>query len=408
MRLDSSVMEPSPWPRRVAVVWAALVLALCVRSAIYPRIHSLYPVYAQAGASWLAERDCYTSDADQYRYSPLVSCFFAPCSMLPDWLGGVLWRLLSIGLCAIAFHYYIQCAWPGPTVDPRTRAALWFLLLPLSVESMNNGQANVIVLAGLLGGAAAVSHQRWNLAAACLACAFFFKIYPLALGLLLAAAFPRKLGVPLVMAVAIGLAVPFFHLNPSYVSDQYASWLSFVAGDNRLDWKMGDGYRDAHLLVRFFFGAVSLPVARAIQLAPAAALGLLAWRGGRLRRPNKDLVHDLFCLGCCWMVLFGPSTESATYILLAPVLSFALVEAWRRQNSFVSQALLGLVLAGFVTSFVHRQLLGPGLPLYILQPLGALALFVERCCRAFPRATILSDWAPLPAECAPAQQAGPT
>ena len=39
----------------------------------------------------------------------------------------------------------------------------------------------------------AAGSERWNLAALCIAVAAFFKLYPLAFGLLLAALYPRKL-----------------------------------------------------------------------------------------------------------------------------------------------------------------------------------------------------------------------
>jgi hypothetical protein len=65
------------------------------------------------------------------------------------------------------------------------------------------------------------------------------------------------------------------------------------------------------------------------------------WAG----RGQRPLLVTVLALGCCWMTLFGPATESCTYILLAPSLAWALLDAWSRPNG---QALRAGLLASFV------------------------------------------------------------
>jgi hypothetical protein len=386
MRLEGAGEKGSQWPTPVALFWGGLLLVVCVRSFIFPHTHSVYPIYAGAGANWAAGRDCYrvSADLDHFRYSPLVSSFFVPFSLMPDSLGGVIWRLLSAGCYLAAFAWYVHAIWPGARLGPRTQTFLWLLLIPLSLESLSNGQANVLVMASLLAGVTAVARERWNLAAACLAVAFLFKLYPLAMGLLLVAAYPRQLGWRLALACVVGLVLPFALQNPDYVAEQYARWFLLLASDSRLDWPLGTGYRDAYLLLRFFVDRPPLPLYLAMQILAAAALALVAWQGRRNQWPARTLLHTLFGLGCCWMMLFGPATESSTYILLAAPLACALVEAFQGQGSTLRRAVLVLVLAIFVVSFSYRQILGPRLPLFLLQPLGALLLFCERGSRIFP------------------------
>src|SRR5207237_312863 len=110
--------------------------------------------------------------------------------------------------------------WCRSMLGPFTgsRASLLFLLmLPLAVGSLNNGQSNALVLGLLLTTVTGAATERWGLAASCTALATLFKLYPIALGLLMAATFPRRFAGRLVLALLVGLALPFALQQPHYV-----------------------------------------------------------------------------------------------------------------------------------------------------------------------------------------------
>src|SRR5207237_9491226 len=127
-----------------------------------------------------------------YRYSPLVAVCFAPFSLLPDATGAVLWRLLNVGVFIVALAWWSESVLPGP-LTRRQRVVLFLLVLPLAVGNLNNGQSNLLVLGLILMAVAALANAggpvtdswRFALAAVCLALASLFKIYPIAIGLLL-------------------------------------------------------------------------------------------------------------------------------------------------------------------------------------------------------------------------------
>src|SRR5262245_42544149 len=122
MRRDSSMAAQSPWPARIAMLWAGIVLAVCLRSYFFPHVHTVYPILANSGLNRAAGRDCDeshpSSNLDTYRYAPLVSGFFVPFSCLPDSLGGVVWRLLQTALFLAAFAWYMRDVWPGRPSSP--------------------------------------------------------------------------------------------------------------------------------------------------------------------------------------------------------------------------------------------------------------------------------------------------
>src|SRR5207249_4467291 len=104
----------------------------------------------------LAGHNLYTlTQYDVYRYSPLVAAAFVPLGSLPDWLGGVLWRLLSAAVYLSALAWWgrtmmqPRAPLPGGQPDLRDAAAmdrtglawLFLLVIPLSLDNLNNGQS---------------------------------------------------------------------------------------------------------------------------------------------------------------------------------------------------------------------------------------------------------------------------
>jgi len=386
----------------VAYLWIALSLACCLRAFLFPTNHTVYHNYANAGRNWIQGTDTYDLQRDAqsavvtrmsgYRYSPLVTVLFVPFSALPDGLGGALWRLLNFVCFFAAFAWYIREVLPGAdSLGKKGLAALWLLILPLSLGSMNNGQANVLLMALLLAAGVAAVRDRWNLTTLFLAGACFLKIYPLAIALLMLLIYPRKLGWRFALALALGVALPFALQNPGYVWGQYDNWLQLLSRDDRRDFPLNQGYRDFLLLTRFFGLTLPSKIYLAIQLAAAAAVAGVCLRGRFLNWPKQHLIQTLLALGCSWMVVFGPSTESSTFILIAPALAWALVDAFYFARPTWSRATLVLVMAMFLTTFMATWFPGGRDWFYVLQPISAVLFFVERLLRSSPVSRVEGD-----------------
>jgi hypothetical protein len=329
------------WTAWAVAAWSVALLVISTRAALVPVAQrSVYWIYADAGRHWRALDDVYRINPF-YRYSPAVSEWFAAWTLLPDQAGAVLWRLLGAGVFLAALGWWARDVLPRRLT--RTEyAALFLLALPLSVNSLNNGQVNLL-LAGLhLAALAAVARDRWNLAAVCLAAACLLKIYPLALALLLVAAFPRKLGPRLTLAVGLGLVLPFVLRPTSFVVRQYGMWFSLLGRDDRSPLPLSDWYRDAKLLLHVWDVPLNGGGYQALQLGTAAVVAAVCLAGRWAGWPRRQLLTTTLALGTCWMLLFGPATESSTFALLAPSLAWAVVEAWQRPGWR-----RGPVLAGF-------------------------------------------------------------
>jgi hypothetical protein len=313
-------------------VWFAILLVICIRVSISPRAHSVFPIFSTAGRHWLQADELYypyyfDPDLDNFRYSPLAASLFVPWSALSERVGNVLWRLFSAGF------YLGALAWWARTVLPiclnRSQHALLLLMtVPLSIGCLNNGQSNVVLIALLLASAAAVQAGCWNLAAGCVALATLFKIYPGVLGLLLALVFPKKFTVRFLLALVLGLSLAFLLQSPEYVARQYAHWWQLLMADHRQDRPISNLVsRDLWLAIRLAAIPVSSFGYRLIQFLLGSGVALLSLAGRFAGWPQRQLLTMIFALAGCWMVLCGPASESCTYILLAPILAWAVLDA---------------------------------------------------------------------------------
>jgi hypothetical protein len=365
------------WIRTAVLVWSLIVAVVCVRAAVQPYKRTLFTTWEQAGADWEQGHDLYrrswSPDQDQFRYSPLTAMLLVPFHHLPIRLGGVVWRLLNAAVLLGGFALWLRAA-PLPRT-PRQQAVLFLLLAPLSLSSLNNGQPNPLVIGLLLAALAAVDKERWSLAAGLVALATAVKVYPLALGLLLAAVYPRRFTLRLLLALALAATLPFAFQHRDYVYSQYIQWLHRLGKDNRWDWPLHMAYRDLWLLIRLFHVPLTPRGYLGVQLASAAGCATLCL-AARLRGwPRRDVLAVILVLGTCWMTLCGPATESSTYILLAPALAWTVQRAESERWPWLLGLMTRMALVLFLFCVVRG--LWPGvnrIHALGLQPQAALLL----------------------------------
>lgn len=325
---------PLSWPQLALVVWTVLLAVICGRVLLNPNSHSVLPIFTTGGQRFLDGANLYDPlpQLDFYRYSPTFAVLMAPFHLLPERLAALLWRLLNAGVFLAGLAWWLRTL-PWPLTAPQ-KAGIFLLVIPLSLGSINNGQSNPLLCGLMLATVAGVAGQRWNLAAGCIAAASLIKIYPLALGMLLALVYLRPFLPRMLLALTIGLLLPFCFQEPHYVAAQYGNWVEHLQGYDRQSMPMQLWYRDVRLLCGLWGTPLSPGVFLGVQLAAAAALAALVL-AGQLRgcRP-QELLLLVLCLSCGWIMAFGPATESCTFILLAPPLAWLLLATWVRGESW--------------------------------------------------------------------------
>jgi len=299
-----------------------VILGVTIRGIAAPHQNSVFIVFRDAGRAWVAAQPLY-SQVGKYLYSPLAAAFFAPFALLPDWAGSAFWRLLTGLTYLVAVFAWYRRFDSSSLSSSSVRVVLGlFLLLPLSIGNLNNGQASPFIIALLIFGCMAALDGRWTLAAACISFAAFFKIYPLAIGLLLAVIEPRKLSWRLALGLLIFGALSLILQRPPYVIEQYRDWwLSLGADQRRVSTELGS-WRDVWLLLRILHLPITVAGYAVLQAGAALAAAIFCWWQSRTS-DRSAVVWSAFTVGCLWITLFGPSTELATYVFIAPSVAFA-------------------------------------------------------------------------------------
>lgn len=355
----------------VAGLWAAVLLGIWIRVGLFSHSHDVFGTYADAGRKWTASQPLY-SYTRGFVYSPLVAAFFAPFSWLPISLGSVLWRVLNAALFVGAIFWWLKSE-ISSRIPESSYWLVFLLILPLSLGNFNNGQVNPMIIGLLMVAILAAYEERWTLAAFAVGFSTYLKIYPLSVGLLLVFLYPRQLGWRLALALILMGAVSFILQRPAYVLEQYQRWFSTRAADDRR-MNMDIAPRDFAMILRLLHIHLSAHMVLVLQLFAAAGAAALCVVGRLRKWSEKRLLTCVFSTGTCWMLLFGPATEDATYAMIAPVLVFALVQAlyqntlsWMRVLVCASFALLlvGLILNAFFSLKKTPALMS-------VQPFGAL------------------------------------
>jgi len=334
-------------------LWVAVLLGIWIRIGLFSHSHDVFGTYADAGRKWSASEPLY-SYTRGFVYSPLVAAFFAPFSWLPIALGSVLWRVLNVAIFVGAIFWWLK-AEINSSLSKSSYWLVFLLILPLSLGNFNNGQVNPMIIGLLMVAILAAYEERWTLSAIAVGFSAYLKIYPLSVGLLLVLLYPRQLGWRLALTLVLMGAASFILQPPAYVLEQYQRWVTTRAADDRR-MNMDIAPRDFAMILRLLHIDLSARAVLVLQMLAGAGAAILCVVGRLRKWSDQRLLTCVFTIGTCWMLLFGPATEDATYAMIAPALALALVLAfhqtapgWMRTLVCASFALLllGLVLNAF-------------------------------------------------------------
>src|SRR5262249_17190530 len=188
-----------------------------------------------------------------------------------------------------ALAWWARVALPLP-LSRMQRAGLFLLVVPLSIGSLNNAQSNALVLGLLLAALAGAATRRWNLAALCIGLACFFKLYPIAIGLLLAAVYPRPLSRRLIFFLAARLLLPVVRPRPAYVAEQYVAWVGNLINYDHHSDQAAVWYNDVLLLLRVWLVPISRQQYLVLQMAAGAAVAVLCLAARQAGWPARRLL----------------------------------------------------------------------------------------------------------------------
>ena len=329
-------------------LWFLSVVIICVRIYAHPGWHSVFPTYRNAGAAWTQQAPLYGAPGI-FLYSPLVAALFSPFTLVSQNVAEVLWRLLLGFALPLALWFNARTLFG---FSRKKFAWLFLLIVPLMLSSLNNGQANIIIIVLFLVAIGAASQSRWFTCAFCAAFAVYWKIYPIAFALLLMVVFPKKLIFRIIL-VLIGLFfVSLFLQKPSYALQQYGDWLVNLAADRRRAHEYYGRWRDFYLLLRLLGIPISTMWWTIVEVTAGAVAAAICLVGTIQRWPRATLLLGAMSLAIVWMLLFGPATEAATYVLIGVPSAYLLIASWSDVSQSALRVVSTLTYLGFVSAHI--------------------------------------------------------
>lgn len=365
----------APWMRASVILWGLLPIAYMVKVLRNPLRHSVYPIFEAATDHWWQRLPLYASyeGIDLFRYSPTFAVALTPFAVLPTILGQILWNFFGIALLLLAFRVLLREIFPERDRHWTEGQLGLFLFLTLfgSLRGIWSAQSNAHLLACAIFACAMVLRERWWAAAWLLAAAFFIKLWPIALLMLLAVFWPKKLLGRFAAAAAVLAAVPFLTGPPSYVTSRYVEFAESIERTRHMRWP---GNRDAITIIETF-GSIDSRLYMAIQLLTAAGvLGWLLWQHSRGITTQRLLTFTL-ASWAAWQLLFGPGTERLTYGLIAPFTAWAIMTSSTRLEKTVAW-LAWLFAAVLGMGSAERALDDFFAAAPAIQPFGIVVFFV--------------------------------
>ncbi|QDT91166.1 glycosyltransferase family 87 protein [Gimesia algae] len=363
------------WLKRALILWAVLWIAVSIKFVVQPENKSVYPCFADSSINWWADRNLYDNEVYKtgFRYSPTFAVAFSTFAILPASLGGILWTALNISLLVLALRLLVKEIFPGNWTRFQEAS---FLILSLAgcTRAIWSAQSNSLVFALAVFAVVSLKKERWWVAAFLLAAAMHIKLWPVALALLLMARFPWQLSARFAAAGAL-LAIPPFLTRPlPVVAQQYQNWYGLLTGPYRT-LRQG-GLRDAYTIAEQFGTYVDDRVYTLLQLGMAGLALLWCLRLSKLSDFKQTYFTGVLTTWVCWQLLVGPGTERLTFLLAAPIASWALIVSFKEHCHRMLAVVAWLMLIPLGTGGIERLLLPLAAWSPAILPLGIIPLMV--------------------------------
>ena len=370
------------WNIMAWAVWIIALIVLVARPVLLSQRGTSFDTYSTAGSHWLHGENVYTQWMG-FVYSPLVATLFAPFALLPTPIANIFWRLINAaallgGLAALLRSNVFA------NIKPQQSGVAFLLMLPLALGNIDISQANPLVAGLIMLTVAAVYTKRWNSAAFCIAIVTLFKIYPLAVALLICVIAPRRFTWRFFLALFLLSLLPFLFQSWSFVSGQYAEWIATRIADNRRNWPVEKLPLDLWFIVHWL---LLLPISQKAftlaQLGSAASIATFCAYSVWTRWSPNRVLAGLFCLSAVWMTLCGPATESYTYLLLAAPAILGLLESLHLNQEFWTRFWIWLSVCLQFLAVARASFMPHFKPFWILAVLPISALVFLGYCLAW-------------------------
>lgn len=333
--------------------WAVLLIVIIVVLANHADRRGVSHTYEAAAHHWLEGQPLYIEGYKGFLYPPQSALAYVPFLWPTEVVGSFLWRALGLALLATGLARLLRripVSVPGSA--SRFTIATW-LLIPVTISSLRNGQSNLHLAGILLHATVAWMDGKPVAVAAWMFGGLLAK--PLAfVWALLAGATHRTLIFAFVVAWIVFTFLPFVHPQSGYASEQISA---FVEKSTQSSDPGDHVYANVEGILHKAGLPIPKPARRPLQLVAAVlTLGLALW--ARTRVDARSFAFTVLALAALYLMLFNPRNESNSFVILGPVAATLGALAWTTARRGEAWLLTGIAIAWGCDNY-GRWLHGP-------------------------------------------------
>lgn len=361
--------ENSVYLKWIAIgFWVLFIIIVVVKSFVAPYSHSVYPGFAVTGRIWWLN----SNEIDLSVYGPFFAQLIGPFSVLPDQLGGALWNICSFSFFLSGYYKFLTRVVPYKLTS--NMISISFLLVPwCGIASFYNAQTNIIIAGCFLWAVVAIRTHYWLLASFALAIPASIKAYPIAMAMVLIGLYPKKLFFKFLFAMIVFFCLPFVFHKSDFVLQHYTDWLSYLTSGTRYA-SIGLVHIDFRTFLDRWFVTISPGDYIPVQAITGLLVFLCIYIYRILKHSEQQTMLYAYILTSIWLVLFGPASEEATYLLISPSVCWLIINAYQ-QDKILQLAYLAIA-ALFVGPFQTSIFGEPFRKWMFAQKLAPLALAI--------------------------------
>jgi alpha-1,2-mannosyltransferase len=269
------------------------------------------------GRFWAGETIYVAGDLHGFHYLPATLVLGTPLTWMSFPAAGAVIGLLS-ALALGASVCYLAAVF-----NPRHWLPLAGIILGLSsmaaATSFDLLQFQILMTASLIAAAAASMKGRYRQMSLWLILGIAIKPLGIVMALLAAVVFPKS-RIPLVVALALLLILPFSVRDWGYVATEYGNYLRQLWHITAVPPGNWFNQADFSVFLRHLGLDLNSTARLAIRMIAAAATLLLALRVASWRDPRAT-GFAIFILSVCYIAFFNPRQEQYSFLVVAPAVA---------------------------------------------------------------------------------------
>ncbi len=277
---------------------------------------------------------------DLFKYSPLFALLMAPFTILPDWLGIIIWNLINLLTLMIGLRMM-----PG-----LGKKQVTFILLIAFFEligSIMNEQSNALMAGLMVLGIACFEKNKPFWGALSLVFSVYIKLFSLVVFMMLLF-YPKRLKTALytVFWMIVFALLPILVTGWDGLKETYLSWYTMLGQD----YSDSVGFSVIGILVKWFNYQGSRNIVFLVGVV-LMVMPLLKFK----QYSNQNFRYAVLSALLIWIIIFNHKAESPTFVIaMTGIGLYFVTQPWNLQNK------LFLAFAIVFVSLVYSDLMPPG------------------------------------------------